>query len=214
VTDSLKRNVLVVCIVVFVIGLLSLAGWANWQNRKVKLAMLRAQDSQAVLVADDSGIPHMTSPLVGKKAPAFTLTDLNGKKVSLSNYKGKGVQINFWATWCAPCKIETPWLIELQKQYAPQGFEILGVSFDDLDKDDQKKLAADIADIAKGAQQLHIPYPVLIDGDSISKPYGDVEVFPTSFFVDRSGTIVGYSSGLTSKDDLEGNIRKALGEGK
>jgi cytochrome c biogenesis protein CcmG/thiol:disulfide interchange protein DsbE len=209
----LKRNVLVVCIVVFVIGLLSLAGWANWQNRKQQLAHQQAVESEAVLVADNGSgaVPQMTSPLVGKKAPAFTLTDLNGKKVSLSSYKGKAVQVNFWATWCAPCKIETPWLIELQKQYSPQGFEILGVSFDDLDKDDQKKLAADIADISKGAQQLHIPYPVLIDGDSISKPYGDVEVFPTSFFIDRSGTIVGYSAGLTSKDELESNIQKALG---
>jgi thiol-disulfide isomerase/thioredoxin len=215
VNDSLKRTILVVCIVAFVIGLLSLAGWANWQNRKVKLAIQQSRDSQAVLVADDSGgMPHMTSPLVGKKAPAFTLTDLNGKKVSLSNYKGKAVQINFWATWCAPCKIETPWLLELKKQYADQGFEILGVSVDDLDKDDPKKLASDIADISKGAQQLHISYPVLIDGDSIATPYGNVEVYPTSFFVDRNGTIVGASMGLTSKDELEDNIRKALGEGK
>ncbi len=214
-TDSLKRNVLVVCIVVFVIGMLSLAGWANWQNRKQQLAHQQAMASEAVLVAGSGAgaVPQMTSPLVGKKAPAFTLTDVHGKKISLASYKGKAVQLNFWATWCAPCKIETPWLIDLQKQYSPQGFEILGVSFDDLDKDDQKKLAADIADIAKGAQQLHIPYPVLIDGDSISKPYGDVEVFPTSFFIDRSGTIVGYSSGLTSKDELENNIRKALGPG-
>jgi thiol-disulfide isomerase/thioredoxin len=215
VNDFLKRNVIVVCVVVLVIGLLSLAGWANWQNRKQQLAHQQPLDSQAVLVADSSGaMPHMESPLVGKKAPAFTLTDVNGKRVSLSSYKGKAVQINFWATWCAPCKIETPWLLELQKQYASQGFEILGVSVDDLDKDDPKKLASDISDISKGAQQLHISYPVLIDGDSIAKPYGNVEVYPTSFFVDRSGTIVGASMGLTSKDDLEGNIRKALGEGK
>jgi glutathione peroxidase-family protein len=101
-----------------------------------------------------------------------------------------------------------------RKQYAPQGFEILGVSVDDLDKDDPKLLTKDIAGIVKGAQELHIDYPVLIDGDSIGKPYGDVDVFPTSYFVDRSGKIVAASFGLTSKDDLEENIRKALGEGK
>lgn len=212
----MKRNLIVVCAVVLVIGLLSLAGWANWQNRKQQLAHQMAIDSDAVLVAGSGAAdpPHMTSPLVGKKAPAFTLTDVNGRKVSLASYKGKAVQINFWATWCAPCKIETPWLLELKKQYGSQGFEILGVSVDDLDKDDPKKLASDIADISKGAQQLHISYPVLIDGDSIAKPYGDVEVYPTSFFVDRNGTIVGASMGLTSKDELESNIRKALGEGK
>ena len=214
----MKRNVVVVVIVVFVIGLLSLAGWANWQNR-VHLALHKqVLANQAVLVADngsaaDAGL-HMSSPLVGKPAPAFTLTTPQGEKVSLASYKGKAVQINFWATWCAPCKLETPWLVELEKQYAPKGFEILAVSVDDLDKDDKKELAKDIAGIIKGAKDLHIDYPVLIDGDSIAKPYGDVDVYPTSFFIDRSGTIVGASFGLTSKEDLEDNIKKALGEGK
>jgi thiol-disulfide isomerase/thioredoxin len=209
-----KRNVLVIVVVVLVLGLLSLAGWANWQNRKQAAEHQQAVQNQAVLVADNGDMPRMTSPLVGKPAPAFTLTNLKGEKVSLANYKGKAVQLNFWATWCAPCKIETPWLIELEKQYKPQGFEILGVSFDDLDKDDPKLLAKDKTEIAKSVQSLHISYPVLLDGDSIGKPYGDPDVFPTSLFVDRSGTVVAASFGLTSKDDLEGNIRKALGEGQ
>jgi thiol-disulfide isomerase/thioredoxin len=156
----------------------------------------------------------MSSPLVGKPAPAFSLATPRGDKLSLASFKGKAVQINFWATWCAPCKIETPWLVELEKQYKPQGFEILAVSVDDLDKDDPKLLAKDIAGVAKGAKELHIDYPVLIDGDSIAKPYGDVDVYPTSFFINRSGKIVAASFGLTSKDDLESNIKKALGEGK
>jgi thiol-disulfide isomerase/thioredoxin len=222
VNHFVKRNVLVVSIVVFVLALLGTAGWANWQNRWQVALALQAKQSEAVLVADngaagnggDAGIGHMTSPLVGKAAPAFTLTNLRGEKVSLASYKGKAVQINFWATWCAPCKIETPWLIELEKQYQPKGFEILGVSFDDLDKDDPKLLAKDKADIAKSVAQLHISYPVLLDGDSIAKPYGDGDVYPTSFFVDRRGTIVAATFGLTSKSDLEGNIVKALGEGK
>ena len=213
----MKRNVLVVVVVVFVLGLLSIAGWANWQNRVHAALRQQALANQAVLVADnapggDSAL-HMSSPLVGKPAPNFTLTNLKGDKVSLASYKGKAVQINFWATWCAPCKIETPWLVELEKQYKPQGFEILGVSFDDLDNDDPNLLAKEKIDIAKSVQQLGISYPVLLDGDSIAKPYGDSDVYPTSFFVDRTGKIVAASFGLTSKDDLEGNIRKALGEG-
>ncbi len=77
--------------------------------------------------------------LNGKPAPAFVLEDLSGKKVSLANYKGKAVLINFWATWCGPCEVETPWLVELSDQYAAQGFEILGVDTeaDDLPKDDK-----------------------------------------------------------------------------
>jgi thiol-disulfide isomerase/thioredoxin len=213
-----KRNVIVICIVIFVLGLLGLAGWANWQNRKQAAAHQQALANQAVLVPDttpsgDAAV-HLSSPLVGKPAPAFTLTNLKGEKVSLADYKGKAIQLNFWATWCAPCKIETPWLVELEKQYKPQGFEILGVSFDDLDKDDPKLLAKDKAEIAKSVQDLHISYPVLLDGDSIAKPYGDPDVFPTSLFVDRNGAVVAASFGLTSKDELEGNIRKALGEGK
>jgi cytochrome c biogenesis protein CcmG/thiol:disulfide interchange protein DsbE len=208
-----KRNVIVVCVVVLVVGMLSLAGWANYQNRKQQAAILQARESQAVLVPDNASVARMTSPLVGKPAPNFTLTNLKGEKVSLASYKGKAVQLNFWATWCAPCKIETPWLIDLRKQYASQGFEILGVSFDDLDKEDKFLLAKEKTGIEKSVAQLQIPYPVLLDGDSIAKPYGDPEVYPTSFFVDRSGTIVAASFGLNSKAELEENIRKALGSG-
>lgn len=209
----MKRNAIVIAVVIFVIGLLSVAGWANWQNRRQVAAALSAKQSQATLVADSSGLGQMTSPLVGKPAPNFTLTTLSGKKVSLADYRGKAVQLNFWATWCAPCKIETPWLIELEKQYASQGFEILGVSFDDLDKDDPKLLAKDKAEVAKGVEQLKISYPVLLDGDSIAKAYGDTDVYPTSYFIDKNGTVVAASFGLTSKSDLEDNIRKAIGEG-
>ena len=212
---SVKRNIVVGSVVLGVLVVLSAAGWANWENRRQAAARMMAEQAQAVLIpASDSAPAHFQVPLVGKPAPNFTLTDLKGNRVSLSSYRGKAVQLNFWATWCAPCKIETPWLIELEKQYGPQGFEILGVSFDDLNKDDPKELAKDKAEIVRGADQLHIPYPVLIDGDSIGKAYGDVDVFPTSFFVDRKGTIVAASMGLTSKDELESNIRKALGAGK
>jgi thiol-disulfide isomerase/thioredoxin len=210
---TVKRNILVIAVVVFVLALLGFAGWANWQNRRQAAARLAAQQSQAVLVPDNAGVLHMTSPLVGKPAPSFTLASPEGKRISLADYKGKAVQINFWATWCGPCRIETPWLVELRKQYSPKGFEILAVSVDELDKDDPKALAKDKAGIAKGAEKLGIDYPVLIDGDSISKPYGEVEVYPTSFFIDRNGTVVSASFGLTSKAELEANIRKALGEG-
>ena len=80
--------------------------------------------------------------------------------------------INFWATWCAPCKIETPWLIELRNQYAAQGFEVLGITADDIDRSDAQKLSEEKKQIARFVQQTQMPYPVLIDGDSISQPYG------------------------------------------
>ena len=78
-----------------------------------------ASAAKGELVPDPaSGTPQYISPFMGKPAPAFVLEDLSGKKVSLASYKGKAVLINFWATWCGPCKIETPWLIELRNKYA------------------------------------------------------------------------------------------------
>src|SRR5262245_45090021 len=68
---------------------------------------------------------------IGKMAPDFELDTLDGKKVKLSDYRGKAVLLNFWATWCGPCKIEMPWFVDLQKQYKDQGLEIVGVAMED-----------------------------------------------------------------------------------
>lgn len=210
----MERNSLVLTAVLFILALFAWAGWANFEYRKQAAEWSMGSNAQGELVADSSGAAHFQSSLQGKPAPAFALEDLNGKKVSLASYRGKAVLINFWATWCGPCKIETPWLIELRNQYAEQGFEILGVSADDLDKGDPQRLSDDKKEIAHFAQQMHIPYPVLIDGNSLSHEYGGLDSLPTSFFVDRQGNVVETQLGLTSKDDIEAKIRKALGAGK
>jgi cytochrome c biogenesis protein CcmG/thiol:disulfide interchange protein DsbE len=208
----LKRNTLVITAVLFILAIFAWAGWANYEYRKQAAERLAASAAQGVLVPDAAGgAPQYISPLKGKPAPAFALEDLSGKKVSLASYKGKAVLINFWATWCAPCKIETPWLIELRNQYAAQGFEILGISADDIDRGDPQKLSDEKKEIARFVEQMHMPYPVLIDGDAVSKPYGGLDELPTSFFVDRKGTVVAAQLGLTSKNDIEANIKKALG---
>jgi cytochrome c biogenesis protein CcmG/thiol:disulfide interchange protein DsbE len=197
----------------FILSAFAWAGWANYEYRKQAAEKAVASVAKGELVPDAAGgTPQYISPLKGKPAPAFVLEDLSGKKVSLASYKGKAVLINFWATWCAPCKIETPWLVELRNQYAAQGFEILGISADDLNRDDPKELAKDKMEIAQSAQKLHIDYPVLIDGGSLDKPYGGLDELPTSFFVNRDGTVVAAQLGLTSKDDIEANIKKALGK--
>ena len=188
------------------------AGWANFEYRKQAADRMLASVAQGELIPDPAGgAPQYVTQLKGKPAPAFVLEDLNGNKVSLASYKGKAVLINFWATWCAPCKIETPWIIELRNQYASQGFEVLGISADDLNRDDPKEFAKDKMEIAQSAQKLRINYPVLIDGGSLEKPYGGLDELPESFFVNRKGTVVAAQLGLTSKDDIEANIKKALG---
>ena len=212
----MKRNTLVLFAVLFLLAAFAWAGWANWEYRKQAAEARLASVAKGELVAGAGDIPQYISPLLHKPAPDFTLLDLNGKKVSLARYKGNAVLINFWATWCGPCKIETPWLVELNNQYAPQGLEIVGISTegDDLQKGDKEGWANDKAAIEKFVQQEKVPYTVLMDGDSISRPYGGVEELPTSFFVDRNGTVVATQLGLTSKEDIESNIKKALSAGK
>jgi thiol-disulfide isomerase/thioredoxin len=213
VLSVVKRNSLVLTAVLFIFATFAWAGWANFEYRKQAAERLLAQAAKGELVVDAAtGAEKYESPLTGKAAPAFELEDLNGNKVSLASYKGKAVLVNFWATWCAPCKIETPWLVELRNQYAAQGFEILGVSTegDGVGKDDPSAWDKDKAMIAKSVQQMHMPYPVLINGDSISEQYGGLDQLPTSFFLDRNGTVVAAQLGLTSKSDIEENIKKAL----
>jgi cytochrome c biogenesis protein CcmG/thiol:disulfide interchange protein DsbE len=194
------------------------AGWANWEYRRQTAERLRALTPQAEMAVGtdggktDDGSLHYSFPLIGKPAPAFALEDLGGKKISLADYKGKALMINFWATWCGPCKIETPWLIALRSQYAAQGFEVLGISADELDRDEPERFADEKKEIEHFVRQTRIPYPVLIDGISVAHPYGGLDQLPTSFFIDSKGTVVGAEVGITSKEEIEANIRKALGK--
>jgi cytochrome c biogenesis protein CcmG/thiol:disulfide interchange protein DsbE len=208
----LKRNSLVLIAVLVIFAIFAWAGWANWEYRQQAAEKLLASSAKGELVSDAGGGIKYNSPFMGKPAPAFTLQDLSGKKVSLASYKGKAVLINFWATWCGPCKIETPWLVELRDKYAGQGFEILGISTegDDLKPDDKAGWAKDKAAIAKFVAEEKVSYPVLVDGDSLSQAYGGLDAMPTSFFVDRNGTVVAAQMGLTSESDIESNIKKAL----
>jgi thiol-disulfide isomerase/thioredoxin len=212
-----KRNTLVLGAVLVLLAIFGWSGWANWEYRRQAAERRLADAAQGELVADAAtGAPQYNSPLVEKPAPAFTLEDLHGNKVSLDSYKGKAVLLNFWATWCGPCKLETPWLVELRNQYAGQGFEVLGISTEgeDLAADDKAGFARQKAAVTKFATDMKVPYPMLLNGDSLSKAYGGLDSMPTSFYVDRQGKIIVAQMGITSKDEIEANIRKALGAAK
>lgn len=208
----MKRNTIVLTVVLCILAIFGWAGWANWEYRQQAAARLAASAPKGELIPDANGVAQYQSPFMGKPAPAFALEDLSGKKVSLADYKGKAVLVNFWATWCGPCKIETPWIIELRQKYASQGFEVLGIDTegDDLKKDDKAAWAKDKSAVAKFVDQEKITYPVLVNGDSLSQEYGGLDAMPTSFFVDRKGTVVAAQMGLTSESDIESNIQKAL----
>ena len=202
-----------------VVGL-SLVVWSGVENlRARRLVMQRQEQTRVDLLpgagdAAGSGSADETptekeagdSQLKGKVAPAFTLVDLAGKNVSLSDYKGRPLVVNFWGTYCAPCKIEMPWLEEFEKKYAGSGFEVLGVTYDaEVGKET----------ITKNVQRLGVTYPILMSDEDVEKTYlSDSEVLPMSFYVDRAGKVVDVTAGLGSKDELEGMVKETIAAGE
>jgi len=138
-----------------------------------------------------------------KAAPAFTLKDAEGKTVSLEDYKGKVVLLNFWATWCGPCKIEIPWFVAFEQKYKDKGFSVVGVSMDEEGWNIVKPFLA----------EEKINYRILLGNDSVGTLYGGVDSLPTTFVIDREGNIAATHIGLVSKSDYEDEIVQLL-EGK
>jgi len=137
-------------------------------------------------------------------APDFALESLDGKTVHLSDLNGKAVLLNFWATWCQPCKVEMPWFEQLQKQYGPQGLQVIGIAMDDASKED----------IAKYAKSLGVDYPILLGKEDVGDAYGGIQFLPATFYVGRDGKVVDKVFGLKGRAEIEDNVKKALGHGR
>ncbi len=181
----MKRNIFILLVVIFTVTLMLVVGRRAAQNRNATGQLIAGRNPQ------------------GTVAPDFELKSTDGKTVRLSDYRGKAVLLNFWATWCPPCKIEMPWFVDLQKQYGDQGLQVIGVSMDD----DADKNAGKIADFAK---QMNLNYVVLLGNDRVGDAYGGIEGLPTSFFIGRDGKIISYVPGLVSHSEIEENVKKAL----
>ncbi|HET7873654.1 MAG TPA: TlpA disulfide reductase family protein [Terriglobales bacterium] len=184
----MKRNVIFLALIILVVTALLMAG-----------KFMSKGGSNSTVSAIFQAAPE--GPKKGDPAPDFTLKTLDGKDLKLSSLHGKAVMINFWATWCEPCKIETPWLVELQKKYGDKGLQILGVAVDDAGE----KAIADFA------HKMQMNYPVLLGTEKVADLYGGVEGLPTNFILDRSGKVVGSEKGLVSESVLVEHIEKALG---
>lgn len=141
----------------------------------------------------------------GKPAPDFELKVLDGKgkSLKLSDLKGKAVVVNFWATYCEPCKIEMPWLVELQKKYGATELQVVGIAMDWEDASDEKN-------VASFAHKMGVNYPILQGTEKVADLYGGIEGLPTLFFVDRSGKILEHELGLRDLSNIEDNIKKCL----
>jgi thiol-disulfide isomerase/thioredoxin len=175
----LKRSPLALIVVAFVVALMLYFGYHHARRSGPAFA------------------PRLTPSSL---APDFSLESLDGKTMRLSDLRGKAVLLNFWATWCGPCKIEMPWFVELQNRYAGEGLQIVGVAMDDASKED----------IGKFAKDMGVNYPILIGKESVGDQYGGVPALPESFLISRDGKIVDKIIGLRGKAEIEDSVKKAL----
>jgi cytochrome c biogenesis protein CcmG/thiol:disulfide interchange protein DsbE len=132
-------------------------------------------------------------------APDFTLQQPDGQQLTLSSYRGKVVLLDFWATWCVPCREEIPHFVELQDKYRDHGLQIIGVSMDDS-----------VDPVGPFAQQFHINYPIVMGNAKIGEEYGGVLGLPIAFLLDRNGRITKKHIGATSPDVFEREITSLL----
>jgi thiol-disulfide isomerase/thioredoxin len=158
-----------------------------------------------------AGSPASTSakPVENTSAPDVTFKDLNGKEVSLSEFRGQIVLVNFWATWCGPCRFEIPSLIEFQQKYGDRGFVVLGVAMDDEGKSVvEPYITKERFDVA--GKQEAINYPILLGNDAVAEKFGGIIGIPTSYLISRDGKIIKQIIGLVDHDKLAAEIGSLL----
>jgi len=136
-----------------------------------------------------------------KAAPDFELSALDGRRIRLSDFRGRVVLVNFWATWCAPCRVEMPWLSEFSGRYRDQGLTVLGISVDDGGPERVERFV----------RERSVGYPILLNNGNVDLRYGGVRFLPLTFFVDRDGRIIRRVYGIRAHADFETDIRSALG---
>jgi len=185
-----KKPLLILAIALVVAGALGL-GTSLYNLRRSRVAAEQQTPANAKVIR------FAKNP---EKAPPFLLRDINGKIVSTADWKGKVVILNFWATWCPPCREEIPELVQLQAKYKDK-LEIVGVSEDD---DDLEK-------VAKFAQQHGMNYPIVMATPELIADYGGVPALPTSFLIDPQGRVMQKHTGLYEYEVYEREVRALAG---
>ncbi len=187
----MKKVLLIIATVVVLIGV------TIYADRATRLRPKSSVDGTVAAAA--AGAPE----------PDVTFKDLDGKDVPLKQYKGKVVLVNFWATWCEPCQIEIPWLIEMQQKYSAKGFTVLGV---DVDDEGKKAVAPFVAKerFNVNGQKLPMNYPIVLGDDAVADKFGGLLGYPTSFLISRDGKIVKKVQGLLGYEEITSAIESQL----
>jgi cytochrome c biogenesis protein CcmG/thiol:disulfide interchange protein DsbE len=156
-----------------------------------------------------TGAVHAVGQIAGKGEPDLKLKDMNGNDVALTDFKGKVVFVNFWATWCDPCRVEIPWLIAMQSKYGPKGFTVVGIA---MDEDGKSAVAPFLAKerFDVDGQKVPMNYPILLGTDDAADKFGGILGYPSSFVISRDGKIIAKFQGLQSEDDLTKAIESQL----
>jgi thiol-disulfide isomerase/thioredoxin len=205
-----RRVVLILSLVVAFTGVVMVVKGRSRPNNVIDLSVAQPSGVQQAAKPDgakkdaDAPPPDFPEPKKGSVAPDFSLKSLpDGKEIRLSSLRGKAVLVNFWATWCEPCKIEMPSLVDLQKKYGPQGLQIVGVAMDD----------ADDKEISTFAHKMGVNYIVLRGTEKVGDLYGGVDRLPITYYLDRSGKVVDETLGMAGEATLEDAIKRALAQG-
>ena len=171
------------------------AGCSDWAGKPSAMVQKKASEEPK------PAAPFNLDTAVGQSAPIFTLKDENGQVVRPADYQGKVVLLDFWATWCGPCKLEIPWFMDFERQYKDQGFAVLGVS---MDEDGWRAIKPYV-------QTMKMNYRVLLGDDAVSTAYGGLDALPTTLLIDRQGKIASVYQGVSKgKEEFQHDIVQLL----
>ena len=185
---------------VIVLTVLVLIGLTYYADKKTRVS------SNVAIAARKDYSPDKS---IGTPAPEVHFKDLDGKDTSLDDYKGKVVLVNFWATWCDPCREEIPWLIDMQLKYADKGFTVLGIAMDEEGKKVvQPYVSTEHFDV--NSQKLTMNYPIVIGNDDIAEKFGGLLGYPTSVLISRDGKQVRRVTGIISEAEMSHAIESLL----
>src|SRR3954454_16419448 len=187
----MKKNVVIVLAVVIVIAVA-----AHFADKATRLR------GKTVLKVDNTG--------AGEPAPEVSLKDLDGKDVSLAQLKGKVVLVNFWATWCEPCRVEIPWLIEMQQKYGAKGFTVLGIAMDDEGRSVVAPFVQKERFEVSGGDKAQMNYPIVIGNDAAADKFGGLFGYPTSVLIGKDGKQIKRITGIISEDEISKLIEAQL----